>query len=81
MADTDVINNKSAIIKSNLNEYTKAKQFLDVSGRLEYLYQAHIDAVTGTPCYVARYSYYGTTSVVEYTKEYQGTWDVSWETF
>lgn len=81
MAESDVINNKSASLKSILNEYSKSKQFFDGSDRLEYLYTAHIEAVTGTPCVVVRYSYVGATAKVDYVKEYEGTWDISWETF
>ncbi len=77
----DPINNKSAVLKSTMNEYSKSKQFFDGSDRLEYLYTAPMDAVTGTPCNVVRYSYVGATAKVDYVAEYEGTWDVSWETF
>lgn len=81
MSESDSIGNKTAIIKTTLAEYTKSHQAFDGSGRLEYLYQAGVDTANGKPCYAVRYSYIGSTTNVNYIKEYQGVWDSSWETF
>lgn len=77
----DVINNKTAIIKTALNEYTKSYQVLDGQLRLEYLYEAGTHAKHGDACMVTRYSYYGSSSNVEYVKEYESTWDIAFEKF
>lgn len=72
---------KTSLIKTSLNEYTKCHQEFDSQSRLEYLYTAGVQAQTGDPCMVTRYSYVGGTSYVSYMKEYEGTWNESWETF
>lgn len=77
----DLINNNTSLIKTQLNGFTKQKQVLDGSNRLEYLYTAGIEAVNGAPCLVTRYSYIGSTAYVDYTKEYEGVWQTAWETF
>ena len=77
----DVINDTTSQIKTSLNGYTKQKQALDSSSRLEYLYTAGVQARNGDPCLVTRYSYIGSTSYVDYTKEYEGVWLSVWETF
>jgi len=79
--DIDLVNSKTAIIKTALNEYTKSKQIFDGSGRLEYLYVAGIQAKNNDPCIVTRYTYIGATSNVDYVKEYEGKWLTSFETF
>jgi hypothetical protein len=81
MAEADVIGNKSAIIKTALNEYTKSKQVFDVLGRLEYLYVAGLQAKNNDPCITTRYSYIADSSNVDYVKEYEGKWLTSFETF
>lgn len=81
MAENDVVKNKSYQLKTMMNELTKSKQVLDGLGRLEYLYMAPIFAKDGDPCLVVQYSYYGSTADVNFTAEYEGTWDSAYETF
>lgn len=81
MAEKDVINNRSAIIKSNINEEVKSKIFYDVQNRPIAIYEAQNIAVDGTPCLLTQYSYVGTSSLVDYMKETEATWLTVWETF
>lgn len=78
---SDPINNKTAILKSIVNEYSKSKQLFDVNGRLEFLYVAPVDVKNGEPCFVTQYSYVGLTAVVDYMKEGESVWQTIWETF
>lgn len=81
MAEHDPIKNKAYQLKTMMNELTKSKQVLDVLGRLEFLYQAPIFAKDGDPCLVIQYSYYGSSSDVNFTAEYEGTWQTAYQTF
>lgn len=77
----DINQDKSSIIKTALNEYTKSYQVLDGQLRLEYLFEAGTHTIDGGRCMVTRYSYFGGTPQVAYVKEYEGVWDASKETF
>ena len=81
MAEKDVVNNRSSVIKSNINEYVKSKVFYDGQNRPEFIYEAQNIAVTGTPCLKTTYSYVGASALVDYMKEEEASWDTSWETF
>jgi hypothetical protein len=68
-------------LKTQLNELVKQHIEYDGNSRPEYVYTAHADLEDGKPCSVVRYSYDGTSSRVVFMKEYEGTWDESWEVF
>lgn len=68
-------------LKTQLNELIKQHVEYDVNTRTEYVYTARADAVDGSPCSVVRYSYIGTTTRVQYMKEYTGLWNAAWEVF
>lgn len=81
MADVDVVNSKTKLLKSHLNEYVKTKVFYDVEGRPEFVYSASSDLEDGGPCTVTQYAYIGTTPRVDFMKESEAVWDATWETF
>ncbi len=81
MAENDVIKNKQHLLKTQMAGLTKSKQVLDGLGRLEFLYSAPINAKNGDPCIVVQYSYYGSTSDVDFTAEYEGIWQTAFQTF
>ena len=78
---SDPINNRTALLKSQLNEYTKTYITYDINNRVEYVYTVDNDALNGDPCVVTRYSYDGVTTRVVYSKEYESTLHTAWETF
>lgn len=68
-------------LKTQAAEYVKQHIAYDVSNRVEYVYTVRSDATNGTPCSVVRYSYDGTSARVVLMKEYNGTWDSTWDLF
>ena len=68
-------------LKTQLHELVKQYVVYDGQARAEYVYTVRADAADQTPCSVVRYAYVGSSSRVEYMKEYTGIWDASWEAF
>lgn len=68
-------------LKTQAHELVKQHIEYDANNRVEYVYTAHADLEDGKPCSVVRYSYIGTTSRVQFMREYTDTWDVAWELF
>ncbi len=77
----DIMNNKTAQLKSHLHQYVKTHVAYDLLDRVEYVYTAANEAAHGAPCVITRYAYVGNTTRVAYMREYEGTWDVAWEAF
>lgn len=78
---SDVVNNKSWLIKSHLAEYVKSYAEYDGFGRLVKLHQTDNDAKNGDPTVVTEYAYVGSSTNVTYMREYEGTWQTAWELF
>lgn len=57
------------------------KQYItyDSSNRMEYVYEARSDAITGTPCLLTQYAYSGVTTRVTKMKESASTWSSSYD--
>jgi hypothetical protein len=68
-----------AHLKTNQNEYVKSYITYDASSRMEYIYEARAVARHGEPCLVTRYVYDGVSTRIVKMKEYEGTWDSSWD--
>jgi hypothetical protein len=71
--------NKRAHLISEAHEFVKQYIAYDGSSRAEYIYVAPVDATNGTPCSVTRYVYDGISSRVLKMKEYQSTWNSTWD--
>lgn len=72
---------KTSQIKTHLNELTKVHNAYDAQGRIEYTYTAKADATNGAHCLCTRFSYSGLTARIVFAKEYDSTWDSSWDVF
>lgn len=68
-----------SILKSLGGEVVKTKSFIDGSDRVTERYEALANTGHGGPCLKTEYTYHGTTSVVDKSKESQATWDSAWE--
>jgi hypothetical protein len=68
-------------LQTQAHELVKQYIVYDANDRPEYVYTVRADADDDTPCSAVRYSYDGTTSRIVYMKEYEATWDISWEVF
>lgn len=71
--------NKKVIIKSVLNELSKAKYFYDGSNRVTSFYSAPVDTGDNKPCLLTEYTYVGATSYVDAFKESEGVWQAAWD--
>ena len=69
----------SAQLTTGAKEYVKQYITYDSSSRPEYVYTAAVGTIHGAPCSVTRYVYVGTTSRISKRKEYDGTWDSSYD--
>ena len=71
--------NKAELIIVIENELTKQYQEIDGQNRPVRIYDAPVNAVTGTPCKVTEYIYQNATSnVFKGKKEGYATWDITW---
>lgn len=77
----DIINNRTALLKSHQHEYVKSHAEYDAYGRLTTIHHTTSTAKDGDPTVVTQYAYVGTTGQVSYMKEYEGTWEIAWELF
>ena len=66
-------------IRTQLQDGIKTYCIFDGNDRLQYQYDAPLDAVTGSPCLVTQYGYILLTGRVEKRKEYLGVWDSTWD--
>ncbi len=73
------LDNKTALVLTLENEYTKEYCVYDGSNRLSELYQAATDAEDADPCLLTEYSYDGASSRVEKRKESVSAWQVAWD--
>lgn len=78
---SDVVNNKTWLLKTHQHEYVKSYSEYDIYGRLTKVHQTASSAEEGDPTVVTEYGYVGTSGNVVYMKEYEGTWQVVWELF
>lgn len=70
---------RTAALKTNQAERTKSFMVYDGSGRMTDVYEAHAEAVTGTPCLRTQYSYDGVSGRVLKRLETNSTWDASYD--
>jgi hypothetical protein len=68
-------------LTTQAHEFVKQHIEYDGSARPEYVYTVRADAVNGTPCSAVRYSYVGTTSRIEFMKEFSAAWNIAWDLF
>jgi hypothetical protein len=68
-----------ALLQTEAGEFVKQYIAYDSSSRPEYVYVAAAGAADGAPCSITRYTYDGTSSRVLKMKEYEGTWDSSYD--
>lgn len=70
---------KTHLIIVKENEITKQYQELDGQNRPVRVYEAPVNAVTGSPCLVTEYVYHSPSSTVfKGKKEAYSTWNVTW---
>lgn len=67
------------LLKSQAMELVKQYITYDASSRCEYVYTAHLGAITGSSCTITRYVYDGTSTRITKRKEYYGLWDSSYD--
>jgi len=70
---------KTDLLLTILREINKQHIALDGLNRISMIYTARPDAVTGDPCHVREYVYYGLTLVVKGRAEGLGTWDSAFD--
>lgn len=70
---------RTSHLKTALHERTKNFIVYDGDGRMTENYEAHADAVTGTPCLLTRYAYDGLTSRILKRVEQVSTWNASYD--
>ncbi len=70
---------KTEVLLTILKEINKKHTEYDGLNRPSIAYTARIGAITGTPCHVIDYIYYGLTSVVKGRKEGYGTWQSTFD--
>jgi hypothetical protein len=68
-------------LTTQAHEFVKQHIEYDGSNRAEYVYTVRADAQNGTPCSVVRYAYDGSSTRIEFMKEYSGVWDITWDVF
>jgi len=66
-------------IDSLLEQLVKRYHTYDVYDRIEYTYEAPVDAAHGAPCLKTQYVYSGTSYRVTKMKESNSTWDSSYD--
>ena len=75
MASSD----RTSHLKTGLHERTKNYIVYDGQGRMTDNYEAHADAITGTPCLRTRYSYVGLSTSITKRIEVEDTWNSSYD--
>lgn len=70
---------RTNVLKTNLKERVKQYCVYDASGRMTDAYEAHADAVDGTPCIHTQYEYDGTSGRILKRRELNGEWDSSYD--
>lgn len=71
--------NADAVLKALGGEVVKTKSFIDGNDRVTSRYEALANTVHDGPCLKTEYTYHGTTSVVDQSKESIATWDSAWD--
>jgi len=71
--------NPSQLVSSHFKEAIKSYSTFDGSLRLENIYVAHVDTEAGEACMRTQYTYDGTSTRVEKTKESLAAWDAAWD--
>jgi hypothetical protein len=75
LSDTNV----DVLLQAFGKEGIKTKSFYDGSNRLTSRYEAFANADNGSPCLKTEYTYNGTTTTVDKSKESVAVWDSSWD--
>jgi hypothetical protein len=75
----EVMPNKSAQIKTHLNEYVKTFTSYDPNGRPLRVITARHDAPAGEVAVATQYTYDGASTRVAYLLEYEILWDAAWD--
>ena len=71
--------NRTNLLKSGRDSQIKSYITYDGSSRMEYVYEAHTDAINGAPCLVTQYSYDGVSTRIQKMKETVGTWSSAYD--
>jgi predicted lipase len=69
----------TTLLLTGHKEMKKEHYVYDGSSRVTHIFQAKRDAANGSPCLVTKYAYIGATFNVSDSREYQGTWDATWD--
>lgn len=69
----------SDMVSTHFEEGIKSICVYDASDRLEFHYVANIDAEDGDLCMATQYTYVGTSTRVEKTKESKALWQSAWD--
>lgn len=65
-------------VRTAFGEFIKQYFTYDGSDRVSVVYEAPRNAVTGTPCSMTTYTYWGTSTRVKLVVEDKATWDTAW---
>jgi len=67
-------NEDTAHLKTSLRQLRKTKYVYDGSSRLIEIYEAKTNAAANSKCLKTIYTYVGATTVIDKSKEEEGTW-------
>ena len=70
---------KTEVLVTILKEINKQHVNFDTLGRPSIVYTARVDAITGDPCHLREYIYYGITTTVKGRKEGYGQWSSTFD--
>ena len=71
--------NTTAHLTTGSKELVKQHIAYDGSDRMEYVYEARAAAGNGDKCLGTQYAYDGSSTRVTGVREFEATWDSSWD--